>query len=209
MTCALIFTRCGCMSFSTRENRHRDILRGSLFFTVNYPGKIHMRSGSILFLMMCLFLSTVTIESHGAGLTTFSKNIIIQRTNPEYQDFIRQYFSFCDKCNSNECLEYGKKTRLLNAAQIYCELYFREISGLTEIASSYIRAKASGLNYSPEVVSALYQYLTQSPRYDVNSCRLILPKTNTQEESRLSKIKAHMASPYKDPDDMCEFFFLP
>jgi len=86
-----------------------------------------------------LFVLGAAWAARAEGLSHVSKSAILKRTNPEFQDFVRQYLNFSDAYSSGECLDFGKRTNQKDETLRYCELYFRESRGVTLITAAFIR----------------------------------------------------------------------
>jgi hypothetical protein len=170
---------------------------------------------NIFILVICLLTVVSAGEMHAEGLSSLSKNTVIQRTNPDYQDFVKQYLDLSNRYSSKGCFEYGKKTNQSNAADVYCEMYFRDDYGLTSTPASFIREKANKSKFAEDLVTTMYQYLTESKKYDIKGCYQIM---KDKVYNRMGRRKTLRNEPdfqekeqgtYKEADEICEKFFLP
>lgn len=153
-----------------------------------------------------LFVLGAAWAAQAEGLSHVSKSAIIKRTNPEFQDFVRQYLNFSDVYSSRDCLDFGKRIKQTDENLRYCELYFREDWGLTLVTASFIRTRVNELKYSPELRNVLYNYLINAKKYDVESCN------KTWHEWVDAKKKDHQIRKnqvYKESEDICRTFFQP
>jgi len=145
-------------------------------------------------------------DARGEGLTFVSKDAIIKRTNPDFQDFVRQYLNFSDNYDIRECLDYGLKTNQTDKALKYCELYFRENRGLNLLPASFLRTRAGAMRYSTELSAVLYNYLISAKKYDAEGCNAAWQEwvNSKRKEHQIRKNQS-----YKESNDMCQTFFQP
>jgi hypothetical protein len=140
------------------------------------------------------------------GLSYVSKITIIKRTNPAYQDFVRQYLNFSDAYSSKECLDFGTKIRQTDESLRYCEMYFRENYGLTVLAAAFIRARINEMKFAPELRNVIYQYLVKAKKYDVEGCNQVWHEwvDGNRKDHQIRKNQI-----YKESEDICRTFFQP
>lgn len=166
-----------------------------------------MRKILLCSILISLFLLTGTFSAMAEGLSVSSKNTIVNRTNPDFQDFIRQYLFSSDSYSSKECIQYGSRINASKESLQYCEMYFKENHGLTPMAASFLKAKAVGMEYSSELKNALYNFLIQGKKYDIQGCNQAWQEWINTKHKEQSQRRKHIE--YKESEDMCQAFFEP
>lgn len=162
--------------------------------------KILLRS-----ILISLFLLPATFSAMAEGLSDLSKSTIINRTNPDFQDFIRQYLYFSDSYSSKECIEFGSRINTRKECLQYCEMYFKENHGLTPLTASFLKTKAAVMEYSSELRNVLNSFLIEGKKHDIQACNQAWQEwVNTVYKNRDQRYNDLR---HKESKDMCQTFF--